>query len=213
MNRKEEPKTIYVKPLAGPGKAPLGFLVVNGLHFRSIAIQPFRDIALVAIVSEKLFENAESPEKRLVFKSRMSLDDSYPDVQIKKRVSIINRALTAQVLLKQIDILSEKSDQITLEPHASLPVHASRVVRNILEGLKMNQMIKLLIAVIGFSSAVAYMLEEDFGDKFLPLTKIWHDQCIVITGAKQESIYAVREGIFDDNDEKMKRYIFFPSFI
>ncbi|KAG5885140.1 hypothetical protein JTB14_032372 [Gonioctena quinquepunctata] len=71
----------------------------------------------------------------------------------------------------------------------------------------MNQIIKLLIAVIGFSSAIAYLLEEDFGDKFLPLTKIWHDQCMVITGAKQESIYTVREGVFDDNDEKMKRYI------
>ncbi|KAG5877195.1 hypothetical protein JTB14_024200 [Gonioctena quinquepunctata] len=72
---------------------------------------------------------------------------------------------------------------------------------------RMNSVSYLLIALVGFSTVASQLGDDDYGEEFLACTKEWHKKCVAITGNNQTSIDAVKKGNFDDNDEKMKRYI------
>ncbi|XP_074029633.1 general odorant-binding protein 83a-like [Leptinotarsa decemlineata] len=64
----------------------------------------------------------------------------------------------------------------------------------------------LLVIIIGLSSSYAYLAEKDYGEKLLPLTKIWHDKCVAITGATQAQIDETKNGNFEGK-ENLKRYV------
>ncbi|KAG5877193.1 hypothetical protein JTB14_024198 [Gonioctena quinquepunctata] len=80
-------------------------------------------------------------------------------------------------------------------------------IKNDFPDHRMYHTLKFLIVIIGFSLSQAFLRDEDVGEVLLPLTKIWHDKCTLITDIPQASIDAVKNGIFDDGDVKIKKYI------
>ncbi|KAG5865099.1 hypothetical protein JTB14_020722 [Gonioctena quinquepunctata] len=68
------------------------------------------------------------------------------------------------------------------------------------------QWIITLVVVSIVSSSHAYLDSDDLGDIVGPLSKIWHKKCATILGVTDRNISNLQQGIFNDDNENVKRY-------